>query len=220
MNLNFKKKTSFSGKSQSMIIFLHGYGADASDLIPIADTITKVLPDTLFLAPDAPNQCQSNPFGRQWFPIPWLDSSSESESEKILMESTEILNNFINTMCAVEKIPVENTVLFGFSQGTMIGLHLMPNRKAPFAAIVGFSGRVVKPKAFDEVQGAKTPVLLVHGDQDQMVDPKFLDEAAGILKAAQYSVQSYVSSGTGHGIAPDGLKVAVDFLRKILYQYG
>ena len=217
MNLNFKKRTSFSGKSNSMIIFLHGYGADASDLISIADTIIKVLPDTLFLAPDAPHQCQSNPFGRQWFPIPWLDGSSESESEKILMESTEILNNFITTICAVEKIQVENTVLFGFSQGTMIGLHLMPIRKAPFAAVVGFSGRVIKPDVFDESQGVKPPVLLVHGDQDQMVAPKFLDESAGILKAAQYSVQSYMSPGTGHGIAPDGLKVAVDFLRKILY---
>ena len=52
--LNYKRRASASGEDSSVVLFLHGYGADGSDLLGLADPLSDHLPDTLFLAPDAP----------------------------------------------------------------------------------------------------------------------------------------------------------------------
>ncbi len=67
-----------SGRADSLVIFLHGYGADGDDLIGLAEPLAPHLPNTRFLAPNAPERCVNNPMGYQWFPIPWLDGSSEA----------------------------------------------------------------------------------------------------------------------------------------------
>ena len=71
--LNFKRRGSASGKDSSIVLFLHGYGADGADLLGLADPLAPHLPDTVFVAADAPTRSMANPMGYQWFPIPWID---------------------------------------------------------------------------------------------------------------------------------------------------
>ena len=72
-----------SGTADSLVVFLHGYGADGADLIGLAEPLAPHLPNTRFLAPNAPQRCVNNPFGYQWFPIPWLDGTPEAVAEAL-----------------------------------------------------------------------------------------------------------------------------------------
>ena len=208
------RKEPQSGYTRSAVVFLHGYGANGADLLGLADPLADHLPDTLFVAPDAPENCAGSPFGYQWFPIPWIDGSSEEESSRGMQQAVEDLNAFLDALMVDEDLLPEQVCLFGFSQGTMMSLHVAPRREDPVAGIVAFSGRLLEPELLaDEVQ-SRMPILLVHGDQDDVVPVQSLPQAAEALQNAGFSdVYAHVMKGTAHGIAPDGLSVALAFIR-------
>ena len=208
------RKEPQSGDTRSAVVFLHGYGANGADLLGLADPLADHLPDTLFVAPDAPENCAGSPFGYQWFPIPWIDGSSEEESSRGMQQAVEDLNAFLDALMVDEDLLPEQVCLFGFSQGTMMSLHVAPRREDPVAGIVAFSGRLLEPELLaDEVQ-SRMPILLVHGDQDDVVPVQSLPQAAEALQNAGFSdVYAHVMKGTAHGIAPDGLSVALAFIR-------
>ena len=208
------RKEPQSGDTRSAVVFLHGYGANGADLLGLADPLADHLPDTLFIAPDAPENCAGSPFGYQWFPIPWIDGSSEEESSRGMHQAVEDLNAFLDALMVDEDLLPEQVCLFGFSQGTMMSLHVAPRREDPVAGIVAFSGRLLEPELLaDEVQ-SRMPILLVHGDQDDVVPVQSLPQAAEALQNAGFSdVYAHVMKGTAHGIAPDGLSVALAFIR-------
>ena len=201
-----------SGTASSLVVFLHGYGADGNDLIGIADVLADHLPDTAFQAPNAPERCRNNPAGYQWFPIPWMDGSSEVEAGIGLARSVDLLSRHLDGLPQATGIGADRTVLFGFSQGTMMALHVALRRAVPVAGIAGFSGRLLQPENLAAEIAAKPPVLLVHGDQDPLVPPASMGEAAAALKAAGVSVDTHMSPGMAHGIAPDGLSLALGFM--------
>ena len=212
--LQSERKEPVSGTTRSVVVFLHGYGANGADLLGLADPLGEHMPDTLFIAPDAPERCPGSPLGFQWFPIPWLDGSSEDEARRSMDAAIEDLNAFLDALMVDEDILPEQLVLFGFSQGTMMSLHVGPRREDALAGIVGFSGRLLEPDLLVDEVKTKPPVLLVHGDQDEVVPPQSLSEAAvGLEKAGFKEVFANVMKGTGHGIAPDGLSVALAFMR-------
>jgi phospholipase/carboxylesterase len=208
------RKEPQSGDTRSAVVFLHGYGANGADLLGLADPLADHLPDTLFVAPDAPENCAGSPFGYQWFPIPWIDGSSEEESSRGMQQAVEDLNAFLDALMVDEDLLPEQVCLFGFSQGTMMSLHVAPRREDPVAGIVAFSGRLLEPELLaDEVQ-SRMPILLVHGDQDDVVPVQSLPQAAEALQNAGFTdVYAHVMKGTAHGIAPDGLSVALAFIR-------
>lgn len=216
--LRFGRRPARSGQARAMVIFLHGYGADGADLLGLADPLAPHLPNTVFIAPDAPEKCRNNPFGFQWFPIPWLDGSSEEESRASFRQSVEDLNAFIDARLAEEGMTPDQLAVVGFSQGTMMALHVLPRRSAPVAAIVGFSGRLLDPELLEKEAVSKPPVLLCHGDQDPMVPFADLQIAGQALSRAGFETYAHVMKGTGHGISPDGLSAALGFLRQKLPQ--
>ena len=204
------RRDAASGEASALVILLHGYGADGNDLIGLADPLAPHLPDVTFVAPNAPQRCSVNPMGYQWFPIPWMDGSSEVEMGRGFAASEDILGRYLDEMAA--EFPAERTVLVGFSQGTMMSLHVGPQRKAQLAGIVGFSGRLLRPETLADA-ATKPPVQLIHGDADEVVPPTSMPEAEAALKAAGFDVASHVSPGIGHGIAPDGLTLALQRIR-------
>ena len=208
------RKEPVSGETRSVVVFLHGYGANGADLLGLADVLGEHLPDTLFVAPDAPESISGLPNGYQWFPIPWLDGSSEEEAERGLQAASDDLNAFLDALLVDEDLLPEQMVLFGFSQGTMISLHVAPRREDPVAGIVAFSGRLLSPETLADETRVRPPVLLVHGDADDVVPVQSLPAAAEALQEAGWQdVFAHIMRGTAHGIAPDGLSVALAFLR-------
>lgn len=210
--LEYGRRAPKSGQAKSMVMFLHGYGADGADLLGLADPLAPHLPDTVFIAPDAPEPCAGNPFGRQWFPIPWLDGSSEEAAGAALAQAAQDLNAFVDARLKDEGLTPADLVLVGFSQGTMMALHVAPRRAEPVAGIVAFSGRLLRPELLLAEAASKPPVMLIHGDQDQMVPFEDMRKAGVALTEAGFDVYGHVMQGTGHGIAPDGLQVALAFI--------
>jgi phospholipase/carboxylesterase len=214
-NLTGPERPAAEGPADSLVIFLHGYGADGEDLIGLADPLAPYLKRTRFLAPNAPEPCANNPVGYQWFPIPWMDGSTEEQMRASARRSFELLGRFLDE---VEEAgtPPSRILLFGFSQGTMMALHVGLRRRDAFAGIVGFSGRLLSPELLEAEIASRPPVLLVHGDADPIVPVASLPAAAQALEAARVPVATHVSSGIGHGIAPDGLGLALSFMRERL----
>ena len=174
------------GKAGALVVFLHGYGADGADLLGLADPLADHLPDTVFVAPDAPSACAGNPFGRQWFPIPWMDGSSEEQAKASAAQSFQDINAFLDKVLVDEGIPADRLALVGFSQGTMMALSVAP----------------------------QPPILLIHGDEDPVVPFDSMGIAGEALQNAGFTVYGHVMKGTGHGISPDGLSVALAFLKE------
>ncbi|MCG6884466.1 MAG: prolyl oligopeptidase family serine peptidase [Silicimonas sp.] len=214
--LRFSRRASQSGEDSSVVLFLHGYGADGADLLGLADPLAPHLPDTVFIAADAPDRSMANPMGYQWFPIPWIDGSSEAAAAEGMRRSAKLLDALIDRILAEEGIDADRLILFGFSQGTMMSLHVAPRRAEPVAGIVAFSGRLMVPERLSEEMQSQPPVLLIHGNADDVVPFAEMQAAGEALQGAGFTVYAHVMEGTGHGIAPDGLSVALAFIREHL----
>lgn len=204
------------GDAEQIVVFLHGYGANGADLIGLADTLLPHMLNTVFVSPDAPERCPGNPGGFQWMPIPWMDGSSEESVSTSLYSSTADLNAYLDQMLEAEGLTEDRMILFGFSQGTMMSLHVAPRRADEMAGVVGFSGRLLEPEHLADEILSRPPVLLLHGDEDEVVPYENLPVAAEVLQAAGIDVFAHVMKGTAHGIAQDGLSVALAFMREQL----
>lgn len=204
------------GSASSLVVFLHGYGANGADLLGLAEPLTPHMPGTAFLAPDAPESCAGAPFGFQWFPIPWMDGSSDEQRAVSMARSFDDINAFVDAALEAEGLSADRLILFGFSQGSMMAMHVAPRRAEEVAGVVAFSGRLLEPEMLADETVSRPPVLLVHGDQDEVVPPESMPEAGEALSAAGFDVYAHVMKGTGHGIAPDGLSVALAFMRQRL----
>ena len=210
--LKFGRRAALSGKARSMVVFVHGYGADGADLLGLADPLGPHLPDTVFYAPDAPDPCAGNPFGRQWFSIPRFDGSTEVEAAVAMNKAADDLNAFLDARLAEEGLGPDALVLVGFSQGAMMSLHVAPRRDVPVAAVVAISGKLMRPGTLAMEMKVRMPVLLIHGDRYEMVPFGEMQAAGNALVQNDFPTYAHVMKGSGHGIAPDGLQAALGFI--------
>jgi phospholipase/carboxylesterase len=205
-----------SGKAKQLVVFLHGYGADGNDLIDIGRAWQPMLPDTAFVSPHAPRPCGQSPMGKEWFPLTFRDPNERWDGVKA---ATPQLNEFLDAELAKHNLPASALALVGFSQGTMMSLHAGLRRATPPAAIVGYSGMLVMPgdemsDAFAAEVTAKPPVLLIHGDRDELIPVQALFHSAQALGAMGLAAEFHVSPGVGHGIDQEGLRHGGEFLAK------
>jgi phospholipase/carboxylesterase len=214
--LRFGRKGPAKGQAKSLLVFLHGYGANGADLLGLADVMGPHLPGVAFVAPDAPEPCRGGGFGFQWFPVPWIDGSAQGEADAGLEASTADLQSFLDARLAEEGLTADRLMLVGFSQGSMMSMHVAPRRDAEIAGIVAISGRLLRPERLAAEARVKPPVLLMHGDQDPVVPFSDMAKAGDALVAAGVPTYGHVMKGTGHGIAPDGVGMALNFIRERL----
>jgi phospholipase/carboxylesterase len=205
-----------SGTAKQLVVFLHGYGADGNDLIDIGRAWQNLLPDAAFVSPHAPRPCGQSPMGREWFPLTFRNPGERWDG--VQMAAPE-LDAFLDAELARQNLPASALALVGFSQGTMMSLHVALRRATPPAAVVGYSGMLVIPgdeltEAFAGEIKARPPILLVHGDQDQVVPIQALFHATQALGALEVPVEFHVSPGIGHGIDQEGLRHGGEFLAK------
>jgi phospholipase/carboxylesterase len=218
-NLDGPRLAPQSGKAKSLVVFLHGYGADGNDLIDIGRAWQSLLPDTAFASPHAPRPCGQAPVGREWFP---LTMREPSERWTGVNSAAPVLNAFLDAELARHNLPGSALALVGFSQGTMMSLHVGLRRAVAPAAIVGYSGMLVTPNEDSEIDKfaeevvARPPVLLIHGDQDQLIPVQALLHAGQGLASLDIPTQWHSSPGVGHGIDPEGLRQGGEFLKRNL----
>mgnify|MGYP001089113812 FL=1 len=195
----------------SLVVFLHGYGADGNDLIDIGRAWSNYLPDTAFASPHAPSPCDQAPMGRQWFPLAMGDPHRIWQG---VQSAAPALDAFLDAELKRLGLGDAHLALVGFSQDTMMALHVGLRRRARIAGIVGYSGYLAGAEDLGETVN-RPPILLVHGDADQVVPVIALHGAAEALGRAGFPVEWHVSPGLAHGIDEQGLRLGADFLRRV-----
>jgi phospholipase/carboxylesterase len=204
------------GAARTLVVFLHGYGADGNDLIDIGHMWQSLLPDAAFVAPHAPFPCGQAPVGREWFPLTFRDPD---ERWRGVNAAAPDLDQFLDRELARHRLPASRLALVGFSQGTMMALHVGLRRPAPPLAIVGYSGVFVlpdgaEPEAVATEIRARPPVLLVHGSDDDLIPAGALMMSAQALAALDIPTEWHLSAGIGHGIDEEGLRHGGEFLAR------
>jgi phospholipase/carboxylesterase len=204
------------GAARKLVVFLHGYGADGNDLIEIGRAWQPYLPDAAFVSPHAPEPCAGAPVGRQWFALTFRDPD---ERWRGVNAAAPILNRFLDAELARCNLPPTALALVGFSQGTMMALHVGLRRPTRGAAIVGYSGLFVLPpnagpESVKAEITARPPVLLIHGDRDDLIPVQGLFHASQALAALEIPVEWHISAGIGHGIDQEGLRQGGAFLAR------
>jgi phospholipase/carboxylesterase len=190
-----------TGRATQLIVLCHGYGADGRDLIGLAPVFQRVMPTAAFVAPNGPERCPGA--GYQWFPIANLDPQV---MHKGVLSAAPGLENLIESELQRHALAPDRLALVGFSQGTMMALHV--GMKIKPAAIVGFSGMLTGPP----VQREAPPILLIHGEADPLIPAEALFVTAATLGACGVRVQWHLSHGLGHGIDDAGMALAGAFV--------
>lgn len=201
------------GKPKSLVVFLHGYGADGNDLIGLGREWARALPDAAFVSPHAPELCPGTPMGRQWFPLTMRDPAEFSRG---VARARPALDAFLDAEFRRHGLDEGAAALVGFSQGTMLALHAGPLRPKRLAGILGYSGLLADPAALKASTIQKPPVLLIHGDRDDLIPVAAIFSAAAGLAEAEVPVEWHISRGVPHGIGPDGLEIGLAFLKRLL----
>ena len=197
------------GPPKSLVVLLHGYGSNGEDLIGLTPFWRDALPDTLFVAPNAPQICPGAPDGYQWWALTSLSPEARAAGVR---QSAPILTAFLDDLLARFGLAEDRLVLIGFSQGTMMALHVGPRRAGAIAGIIGFSGMLADPVALSQEVRSKPPVLLIHGDADDVLPVSSLARAQEALETQGFAVSTHVSPGLGHGIDEAGIGLGLDFL--------
>ncbi|MGB4191855.1 MAG: dienelactone hydrolase family protein [Rickettsiales bacterium] len=199
-------------KPNKLIIFLHGVGADGNDLIGLAPEFAEIFPNSVFLSPNAPFEYDMYPAGYQWF-------SLQDRNENIMFEGIKnaipILKEYIDENLDKYDLKYKDLILIGFSQGTMMALQLAPRLESPCHSVIGFSGAFLKPEILKQEIKSKPPILLIHGDLDQVIPVASHNVAVTSLKNIGLSVESHVLYNLAHSINMKAIDLAKNFIKNI-----
>lgn len=196
-----------------IVLLLHGYGSNGADLISLAPHWRHALPDALFLAPNAPERCGMGA-GYQWWPLSAFTPQALAAGAA---SAASAIDAFIDRKLGQYGLSEANLAIVGFSQGTMMALHVGLRRQNKVAGIVGYSGMVAGAAELAHQRLTKPPVLLIHGSADPVVPVAALHATKAALRKLGIEVSAHVSPGLGHSVDPVGLRLGGEFVAKALH---
>ena len=200
-----------SGKTDRAVIIVHGLGDSAEGIISLGEAFATGLPDTEFLAPDAPFPCEFSPFGYQWFSA---NDWTPSVVLKGIMQAAPLLNEYIDYVMKSRNLTPDKVALVGFSQGTMMSLYVAPRRDTQLAAVLGYSGALIGGEELPSQRISNPPIMLVHGTHDDVVPFSALTAAVAGLRNVNMNVEAVTCPGVAHSIDDLGLRSGITFLRR------
>lgn len=198
------------GSPKQLVVLCHGLGADGHDLIDLAPTWSRALPDALFVSVHAPFVHDSG-FGRQWWSV--ADRSPAVMAAGVRC-AAGYLNAFIDAQLPRLGLPADGYALMGFSQGAMTVLFTGLRRAPGPRVILAFSGALIAPESLAAELANRAPVLLVHGEADDVVPVERSHEAERVLRAAGVPVEAAYVPRLGHGIDDIGLSLGALALQR------
>lgn len=205
-------KPANNGQTKQAVIILHGLGDSASGIIGLGEALRPAMPETEFLAPDAPFPCDFSPFGYQWFSANDWTSAVVLEGVK---KAAQPLNEYIDHVLASRSLPANKVALLGFSQGTMMSLYVGPRRTEQLAGILGYSGALIGGESLPSERKSAPPIQLIHGTHDDVVPYASMPHAIAGLRNANINVEGFPCEGVAHSIDDRGLTQGALFLRRV-----
>lgn len=193
----------------SVVVMLHGYGANGADLRDVAHTLARDLPDTVFLLPDAPEPMPGAPGARQWFALAGSDDSLRREGVRRAVSG---LVPAVDRELRARALTRSRLAFVGFSQGAMLALDLGLHMSPPPAGVVSLSGRLVDDSA---PSPSPAPALIVHGTGDARIPVSEAHQALAALARLHVRTESLILPGVGHTIAPQAMTSAGSFLHRL-----
>ena len=211
----YRRPPAAGGISNKLVVFLHGYGADGKDLIDLANPFSMAMPNATFISPDAPHPCTMSPSGREWFPIDQIPIGAIKASENLI--------SLIQDEAKSLNLSFKDVILIGFSQGAMMSLQCLLINNQQFSAIIGYSGSLREENveaAHNQIINGKhnfanTPVLLIHGEKDEVVPFQSLISSKNLLNNIGFNIQTLSRPNLGHGIDPEGISAGMELLKTI-----
>ena len=198
-------------KPKNAVILCHGYGGDGKDISILAGYWRTFLPDTIFLCPDAPEKCAASPTGYQWFDL--IDQTTEQILSKSLVAENK-LNNLIDGVKKKHDLKAEQIIIGGFSQGCMITLQTGIKRKDKINSIIGYSGKIINVEHLSKNINSRPNVILMHGDNDQVVTIDSFLEAKDFFVKNNYDIVSKIFKNCEHRIPTEGSSLGLQFIKK------
>ena len=198
-------------KPKNAVILCHGYGGDGKDISILAGYWRTFLPDTIFLCPDAPEKCAASPTGYQWFDL--IDQTTEQILSKSLVAENK-LNNLIDGVKKKYDLTAEQIIIGGFSQGCMITLQTGIKRKDKINSIIGYSGKIINVEHLSKNINSRPNVILMHGDNDQVVTIDSFLEAKDFFVKNNYDIVSKIFKNCEHRIPTEGSSLGLQFIKK------
>jgi phospholipase/carboxylesterase len=201
------------GAPGEIILLLHGYGSNGADLLGLAPLWRHARPHALFVAPNAPERCTGVPGGFQWWALTEISRAGIAAGAA---RAAPALDAYIDGLLAEHRLGADRLVLVGFSQGTMMALHVGIRREAQVAGIVAYSGMLADNGKLAADVRSKPPILLIHGASDPVVPPLAFHEAKAGLHRLGFDVDAHLTPGLGHSVNEQGIRAGGKFLTRIL----
>jgi phospholipase/carboxylesterase len=181
---------------EGLFILMHGWGANAQDLTALAALLN--FPTYQFIFPDAPFPHPQVPLGRAWYAL-------ETPEHTGLTESRNTLKTWLESLASSTGIPLERTILGGFSQGGAMTLDV--GHRLPFAGLVVLSGYL----HFEPQTQPISPILMVHGIQDPVVPVQAAHKARDQFQQLGAKV-NYHELNMEHEIRPEVIGLIRSFV--------
>ena len=211
--LKYEKFPDHDLKPNSLVVLLHGIGADAFDLIPLAKHWSLTLKKTKFYSLYAPYPYKLAPSGRQWFDL-------EDRDQTRILNEIELVKPMIITFLEKKlkdyNLKYKDLILVGFSQGTMVALNLTLTIKEEVRGVLGYSGGIILTKSGKIEINSKPNICLIHGKEDEVVPKKMMEATKIVLKDSDVDIDTHLIENLGHGINQEGLEIGQNFLVKYL----
>jgi phospholipase/carboxylesterase len=191
-------------RAKAAVVMLHGRGADASDMLRLAEVLAQ--PDLMYLAPQAA--------GRSWYPYSFL--APIDCNEPFLSSAMDMLDRLLHGVSS-EGLKLDRVVLLGFSQGACLGLEYAARHARRYGGLVGLSGGLIGPEGTPRDsagQFAGTAVFLGCSDTDPHIPLDRVHETARVLRSLGAAVTEQIYPGMGHGINDDEIKQVRTLLAK------
>ena len=211
MSLKYLELKNMSNKCSKIVFILHGYGADANDLLSIAKYWQRFLPDFFFCLPNAPNVCQINSKGFEWFDLMQIDEKKILEESLISLKKLE---KFINNKLEILNLNFGDLFLVGFSQGTMMSIQYATSQKKEIAGLLGYSGKIFDYELLSKNLSSRPKIQFLHGNIDEIIPVEEMYEAVDFLKINKFNVDYKVYENLSHAISPEGLSDGLNFIKK------
>jgi phospholipase/carboxylesterase len=185
-----------------LVIFFHGFGANGDNLLDLAYYLETIVPEAVFVSPNAFTPIAGYPGGYQWFPLDDRRGEAiQSNCEAILPKGRA----FVKGLQQQYNIPPERTFFVGFSQGTMTSLALALSDENLCGGVIGCSGGLYMDKMLVKAS-KKLPIHLIHGEDDEVVDFAASQAAIEFLESLGFSSMLTLIPGLGHSIDERVLK--------------